>query len=312
MGVGAPPGADTLSWRRIETLIEVAGAHRTTVDLSDLVDLMPRDGPDSVPEVASWLERHQDRLQIVEGRAVGPRDSSVADLAEREARGAAFWAAAVGLFEGPLAGTRRWVQAVGVTGSTAYGRPERGDDLDFLVVTRSGAVWVFLAMTYLRLRIERARGWLGPEIAPCFNYVLDDTQARRDFARPRGLLVAREAMTTRVLLGEEFYRGLVVGSPWLAHEAPRLFDRWRAAGTRSAPDRPAPRAIRLLNALLFPALALYLHLTGSILNRRFARRGVPERRFVTETGLHRLAVRSERFDRLSDRYATASTTEGAP
>lgn len=312
MAPAATTAAEDLSWRRLETLVDVAAAHRTSVPLGEVVDLLPDGAPSTPGGVASLIRGRPGRLAIVDGRVSAPAARLPAGLAERIVRGQEYLATASQLLDGPLARTRGWVECAGVTGSTAYGAPEAGDDLDFLVVARRGAVWVFLLYSFLALRRARASGRLRVPIEACFNYVLDSEQAERDFATPRGLLVAREAMTARPLWGAERYRGLIVGSPWLEAQLPRLYERWRAGGPSAGSSPPAPLGLRLLNALVFPPLALYLHARGALLNRRFRDEGHADRRFVTETGLRRLALRSERFDRLSARYAPGSEAVSRP
>ena len=51
---------------------------------------------------------------------------------------------------------------MGITGSTAYGEPKSGDDLDFIVVTRKGALWVFVLYAVLAARIQM-RTWTSDD-----------------------------------------------------------------------------------------------------------------------------------------------------
>lgn len=308
----APPALEEVSWRRLQTLVDVAAAHRTAMPVREVVDLLPDGAPASVPEVENWIRARPTRLVIVDGRLTDAGTPVPTGIADRLARGQRYVEHAQELLEGPLARTRGWVECAAVTGSVAYGAPEEGDDLDFVVVARRGAVWMFLLYTYIALRRARSREPGRARVEACFNYVLEGDQAEREFATPRGLLVAREAMSARALWGAERYRGLIVGSEWLGRELPRLHERWRSGGEVAGREAPAPLAIRLLNALVFPPLALYLHLSGARLNRQFRGEGRGERRFVTETGLRRLAVRSARFDRLAVRYAHGPEAEARP
>lgn len=303
MAGAGPSAVEDASWRRLVAWVDIAAAHRTAVPLQEVVDLLPEGAPTTAPGLAEWIRDRSSELSVVDGRIVHGLAQAPADLGDRSARADRYLRVAESLLSGPLARTRPWVQVIGVTGSTAYGDPEPGDDLDFLVIVRPGTVWLFLLYTFLAVRRARAEGAvLNGSIEPCFNYVLDDVQAAREFARPRGLLVAREAMTTRTLWGTDVYRGLLLRTTWLEHELPRLYGRWASGGPGASPAPSVGPWTRLANALLFPPFAAYLHLTGALRNRRFRREGLPERSFVTETGLARMAVRSERFDRLSQRY----------
>jgi hypothetical protein len=290
--------------RRVATLLGVSRRFGTGIELRELSSLLPPDGPGELPELREWLATRP-ALASLEGDRVYPANARPADLAEREDRAAAYRSAAEQLLDRHLRPVLRWVRCVGITGSTAYGVPEAGDDLDFFVVTRRGSLWVFLAYAYLAIRV-RFRPRVGSDRPlPCFNYVLEDAEAERDYRGARGFLFAREALTAQILRGESYYQDLLATAPWLAAEIPRLYAR-RSSGVppRSAP--PAPWPIRLVNGLVFPLLATYLQLVGLRRNARARATTAGEGQFRTVVGRHRLAFVSQRFDRLGDDLAPAS------
>jgi hypothetical protein len=188
-----------------------------------------------------------------------------------------------------------------VTGSAAYGQPAPGDDLDFFVVTRTGAVPWFLAATYLALRLHPSGRREIDAPPPCFNFVIDERRALQEFSRPRGLLFAREALSTGVVHGEAYYRGLLARFPWMGEELPRLY-RARADSAGDSTPRPAPWLIRLLSAALFVPLAGYLQLVGLRRNAAARRERKNSAVFRTLTGLSRFAFQSRRFEELRARY----------
>ena len=246
---------------RIRAWVQVADEHRTAIRLDDLTDLLPDEGPGTPGEVASWLAVHPSHGYVVGDRVHASAPPSPAEMEARRARGVQYLREAAELWDRPLRSARRLVLAANVTGSTAYGEPESGDDLDLMVITRTGAVWLFLAHAYLVLRFRRTRG----TAPPCLNYILDRATAEGEFHRPQGVMFAREALTARPVVGDAYYRAMIAAAPWMRSELPRLYGRWTPGGAGPVTDtRAAPWAARLLNAAIFPILATYLQLQGLV------------------------------------------------
>ncbi len=282
---------------RIRVLTELAASFGTSRPLSELVLLLPPGGPRTVDELRAWLDGHPD-LAVVDGdRVRAPRTPPVDDQ-RRRLLGADYLRFARSVWDGPLAAARPWVECVALSGSAAYGAPEPGDDLDFFVVTRRGALWWFLAFSYLAdRRFRRGRPThRGPPL--CLNYVMDEARARAMYDADQGLFFAREALTLRTVLGEPFYRGLLAEAPWMAAHLPTLYAE-RVGDQRPSPGgRPAPFGIRLMNAALGPWVAAYLQLVGLRRNARFRRSAEVDRGFRTHTSWGRMQITSDRFERL--------------
>jgi len=294
--------------RRIDSIVRAAGEHGTGISLDDLVDLLPESGPTASSDLASWIRQHPELARLDSDRAYAPAIEPSGD-AQRRARAVEYRLAAERTANGPLAPIRRWIRVLGVTGSTAYGEPEAGDDLDLLLVTQTGALWVTLAWAFLAFRIRGRPMAGGQPVVPCVNYALDDTQAVKEFVRPGGFLFAREALTTRVLLGEPLYRAMLGTAPWMAREIPRLYSRRRLPPPPGGvPLVAAP--MRALNAVLFLILATYLQGVGLVRNARLRRQGRPDDVFRTATTLHRFAFASVRFERLKAQYGAATPSVG--
>jgi len=284
---------------RVAAIVDVASQFRTGVPLPDLVRLLPHDGPPSVEGAREWVEAHPELARMEGEHVVAPRFTMGA-LEERRARGQEFHRTAELLFRRPLRATRAWIRCSAITGSAAYGEPEHGDDLDFFVVTKRGALWWFLAYTYLAIRLGDRR--VHPrEPNPCFNLVLEDQQAADEFARGQGFLFAREALTARAVWGEKYYRGLLASAPWMAAEIPRLYAE-RTGPPNAVRSEPASLVWRFLNLVIFPWLAAYLQFAGLLRDGRYRRRGRRDDQFRTETRFHRLSFASRRFERLREGY----------
>ncbi len=307
---GSVPGSgDPTSFvdLRVATLLRVARKFGTGIPLDELNSLLPADAPAEVTDLRRWLDARPELAEVTGDRVFAPNDPR-ASLSDRETRALQYHRAAEHLIARHLRPVLPWVRCVGITGSAAYGAPEANDDLDLFVVTRTGSLWVFLAYTYVAVRLRAGGGVGGPP--PCFNYVLEDRQAQEEFARARGFLFAREALTTRICHGEQYYQDLLSAAPWLGGEIPRLYAR-RSSGVPPRHESPAPWAVRLVNLCLFPPLATYVQLVGLWRNARFRAGHAPERQFRTRTGPRRLAFVSERFDRLRTDLAPATLGDRA-
>ncbi len=310
-GAAVAPTDEARCERRVRALLAAAEQFGTGVRLEELdrlLPLEPQDSPSGTPELAAWL-RHRPTLARVEGHmAFAPTLRGRPDP-ERRARGLAYAARAERLLGTTLRDAVRWTEVIGLTGSTAFGEPERGDDLDFFVVTRGGALWIFLALTYLGLRLRRPGDEANDALEPCFNTVLDAAAAREEFSRPGDRLFAREAASVVPVRGEAEYAELLGRAEWIDAYFPRIRARETPVGPPAA-RRSAPAPIRLLNALLFPWIAAYLQLRGMERNHAYRRSGASEgSRFRTATSLRRMTFSSGKFERLRQVF---ETEVGAP
>ncbi len=292
-----PPAPEDLVERRIRMLERVAREFHTAVPWDRTVELLPTAAPGPCAGVVDRPLPHPGVPTPHRTIESGPAPGGP----ERAARGQRYFRAAEALFEGPLRRLVPWVESVGVTGSTAYGEPESGDDLDFYVITRPGALPIVLAGTYLALRLEEARRGIRLDPRPCFNYVIDGRRAGEELAAGRGLLFQREALTARMFRGEGFYRGLLAQTPQLGTDFPRLYAA-RTDGARAIPPRPAPWSLRVASAFTFLPLAAYLQLVGLRRNARVRRAGDRDAHFRTITTPRRVAFQSARFERIKRLY----------
>lgn len=308
--VPPPPSVDD----HVRALLLVADQRGLGISAGDLPTLLPEEGPATADGVVAWLQSRPDLATLSGGRAFAPgRTAEAVSPEEDEARARRYSERAAQLLRSTLAGSRRWLATVAITGSTAYGRPADGEDCDFFTVVRDGALWLALLSIYLRLRVRGPAPTPGDPSKWCFNYVVEASEARREFGRRQGFLFAREALTARPVLGAAFYRDLVAGSPWIAQEAPRLFAAWTAepiSGPSTVPP-PAPWPVRALNALVYLPVAAYLQAVGLRTNHRYRRAGRSGERFRTVTQPRRLAIESAKFERLAAIFRSAAESGSA-
>jgi poly-beta-1,6-N-acetyl-D-glucosamine synthase len=292
--------------QRVRALVGAASRFDAGIPVREFLQLLPKDGPATSAELSEWLTSHPETARI-EQDMVLPTSGRLDDLPARRRRAEEFEAFAQRLISRELGPLRTIVRTAAVSGSTAYGAPEDGDDLDLFVVTRTGALWFFLAAAYLRLRF-RPREDRGPDVPRvCLNFVLDEASASREMSVRQGLLIAREALTARPVVGAGYYAQLLGTASWMAEELPRLY-RQRASDEPLARAAPAALGVRLLNTLLFPVVATYLQIAGILRNRELARQRRPEDQFVTLTQLHELSFRSQQFEWLRAAHEASPDT----
>ncbi len=295
---------------RVRNVLEVADRFGTSVGVEELADLLPPQVPWDGEELRRYLAERPDLGRLEAGRFV-PFDRSRPGAESRRARGREYLAVAQEFVDRHLLPVHRWLECVVVTGSTAYGAPAPGDDLDLFVVTRPGAVWLFLAFAYLETR----RGYRPDPSAgrppPCFNFVVDAPGAVRELRRPRGLLVARDALTARPVFGGDFYKRLLGEGAWMDGVLPRLY-RQQQGGGPLPPSAPVGWGARLLNAAIFLPMAAFLQLRGLRRNARFPAERLSELAFRTVTAPGRLSFLSVRYDSIGELLARTSTVRPGP
>jgi hypothetical protein len=188
------------------------------------------DQPVTREQVAAALTASPDLRQHLTQRdgyvAQTDHASLIALRQEREALAAAQWARAVAW--------SRWlarlpfVRMVALTGALAMRNPSApDDDIDYLVVTGEGRVWLARGLAILIVRVGRLRG-----VTLCPNYVLAENalaQSRRD------LYIAHEVAQAHPFYGHEIYAALRDANRWLTVYLPN------AGHPLHAPDGHAPR-----------------------------------------------------------------------
>jgi hypothetical protein len=144
-----------------------------------------------------------------------------------------------------------FVRVVAVTGSLAVDNAEDGDDVDYLIVTAPGRVWLARALTIAVVRMSALRG-----LTLCPNYLLAETA----LALPeRDTYTARELLQMRPVAGHVVYSRMLAANAWCAE----LLPNWRQDADQ--PDEPPGLLQRIGEAVLGGRL-------GDALERWFLRR----------------------------------------
>jgi hypothetical protein len=107
---------------------------------------------------------------------------------------------------GRLIGRLPFVRMVAVTGSLAVENAEVRDDIDYLIVTAPGRLWLARSLAMAVVRLASLRG-----LTLCPNYLL----AEDALALPeRDVYTARELLQMRPLTGHAVYARMLDVNPW--------------------------------------------------------------------------------------------------
>ncbi len=119
-----------------------------------------------------------------------------------------------------------FVRMVALTGALAMrNAADDDDDLDYILVTTPGRVWIARAFAILLVRLARMQ---GKEICP--NYVLAETSLEQEW---RNIFMAHEIVQMVPLYGYSLYQRFRSANHWVEQELPNAEDTYY-----SEPERP--------------------------------------------------------------------------
>jgi hypothetical protein len=241
-------GSDAQSWSKIK-IHGVADAILYTVIYADLFDY-----PLTAQQIHRYLTGYTAPLAIIEEQlasdirlserldSIPPfwflagRGHLVRLRQEREAYSQILWSAAWRY--GHLMATLPFVRMTAVTGSLAMNNAASvQDDMDFLLITRKGRVWLARGLVLLVVHLARR---LGVEICP--NYVMAEQHLR--LGEPN-LFTAHELGQLVPLYGRSTYLRLVESNAWLSRYLPNCSPQRVASGEKARIARYGQRLMEL-------------------------------------------------------------------
>ena len=178
------------------------------------------------------LQNHQ--LVYERGYLTMPgRESIVETRLQRQELSALLWRK--GVRYGLAIASLPFVRMVAVTGTLAVNNVEPGADIDYLVVTEPGRVWLTRSLVLVLVYLGRLEG-----VTICPNYVIS-TNVLGQF--DPSFFTAHELVQMVPLYGLAVYRDILAANDWVQRFLPNAFtDRW--AIPRECSLGPARRALK--------------------------------------------------------------------
>lgn len=150
-----------------------------------------------------------------------PGRRSIVDVRlKREQASQRLWPEAVRY--GQLAAALPYVNMVAVTGSLAVNNVDASADIDFLIVTQVGRLWMCRAMVILLVRLAARRG-----VGLCPNYFLSERSLRFD---QQTLYTAHEIAQMIPIAGAATYHRMWAANPWVSEFLPNSEPLSQATG----------------------------------------------------------------------------------
>lgn len=292
----------------IAFLSEIAKANGSVVSLKDLVALARTNLSEeqlksswaAIPELAASYEL-KNGLILERGQEFARSGFGSLDREqEKRARAASYARYARGFAS--LCHPRE-TKLMAISGSTSYQTPSASDDLDIFCITEPDGLWLFLTKSLLLARLLQIFRRSEPRI--CFSYAVDQNFVEKEFLLPRDALFARDALTTIVIHGQEFYEELLRKSPWISNYFPRLYQQRTNVMHRegvAGKQVGSPPRLKFLNILLHVIVGNYLAFKSAMLNRRLRKQGKFSSLFSVKIGSDHCIFESVRYSNLRAMY----------
>lgn len=131
---------------------------------------------------------------------------------ERWAAAQTLWPRAI--YYGRWVAALPFIRMVAVTGSLAVDNPRDGvDDIDYLIVTQPGRLWLCRALIILMVRLGHLRG-----VHLCPNYLLSENVL---YFEENNLFTAREMLQMVPIYGRDFYIKMRKINAWVTDYLPQ-------------------------------------------------------------------------------------------
>ena len=153
-------------------------------------------------ESSPWLKG---RISLSRGYVtLRGRQAIAAIRDERRQSSAQLWSPARRW--GALIGSLPFIRMVAVTGALAVDNSPAGDDIDYLIVTTPGRVWLARALTVVIVRVARLFG-----VGLCPNYVMSQSALAQ---QRRNLFIAHDLAQMVPLVGHAVYVQMRAANAW--------------------------------------------------------------------------------------------------
>jgi hypothetical protein len=291
--------------REVRALCDIARENGALISIKELIALVPLEATeDQLEEAFGSDPRLSGRFFVESGyvleRLGGEDESSsritVEEEREERARANLETARRFGRFlvKGAL--------LVSVGGGNSYLKARENEDIDFFCVARTGRLWPLMLKGLLLARIFRLANRGVPEL--CFSFEMDRRWAEEAFKKAREPIFARDALTLKVIEGNETYHSLLDSARWMREIFPGFYTM-RLLETRTEASASPERASTLasvLNSFLYLTLGRFLRAKSWALNRQFAKRGMRSSIFAVGASKSHYIFESNRYRNLIRMY----------
>lgn len=199
----------------------------------------------------------------------------------------------------------RNVLVVAVSGSTSYLSSAPSDDLDLLIVTRDGKLWITLLSLLVYLRVRKT---LAPVLGKLHDYCLSLSFTKSGFRHfletSRSPLTARELINLRIIRGADWMAEAVNECKWIREYYPTI-----SLGQGSGSFENDTRSTSTQENLIHAFLSRYLKFIAAIRNLLFLANGLTARVFRVLENPEMLMYESAKYESLKRRYTEFFSNE---
>jgi hypothetical protein len=209
---------------------------------------------------------------------------------------------------GSFIGTRLF-KVLSISGSTSYYSVSKDDDLDFFCIARTGRMWPSFVKALILARIFRFSVQNSPWL--CLSYVADERFAQSEFSENQDGLFARDAISAKVINGDQSYGTLLKENYWMAQYFPKLY-ALRVNGLEKENSSNRGResiSASFPNLFLYYTAGTYIRIKSYLLNRRFMKRQKKSSLFRLRIGPDHCIYESAEYVRLRSLYTGLQKSE---
>src|SRR5579872_2550555 len=197
-----------------------------------------------------------------------------------------------------------YLKALAISGSTSYLSVSKNDDLDLFYVAKKDMMWIGFTRTLIRARLFRLKEKEAPWI--CLSYVSDEGFLEEEIANNRNPIIARDALSAKVVRGDSYFNNLLQRNDWMAEFFPKMYEQ-RIKHPYSEHVRELQNnnrfARKLLNSLLFYTVGMYIRLKSSLLNRKLIKMGKDSAVFKLRIGKDHCIYESKSYQDMKRIYS---------
>jgi hypothetical protein len=196
---------------------------------------------------------------------------------------------------------------MGICGSVAYGSAVESDDIDLFLITERNRLWLFLLRGLILARAFNFKAAInGKKTNFCLSYVTDEKHFEYVIKNNRSNLFARELLSTRVLIGKNYYNTLLKRANWIRQLYPKLYFSKLTTQQNENAAKSEGRFQTIINDILdllvYEGLGNYLSLTAFLRNLRFRKQGKMRDLFGAKISKGSCVYTSEKYRELEKMY----------